>query len=109
MDNIIKDLYKVIEERKILADENSYTAYLLKKGNEKILKKVGEETTELVIATMKDDKEEQVLEMCDLIYHLLVLCNNNGIELLDIENELKRRTLKLNNFKGERKEVKELR
>lgn len=109
MEEVIKDLYKVIEERKISADENSYTAYLFKKGNEKILKKVGEEATELVIATMKDDKEEQVLEMCDLIYHLLVLCSNNEIKLSDIEEELKKRALKLNNFKGERKEIKELR
>lgn len=106
MENIINDLYEVIEKRKLENNEGSYTNYLFKKGKEKILKKVGEECTEVIIASMKNNnKEEQVNEMCDLTYHLLVLLNELNIPLEDLVTELKNRRNKINNFKGERKAI----
>lgn len=106
MENIIKDLYEVIEKRKLENNEGSYTNYLFKNGKEKILKKVGEECTEVIIASMKNNnKEEQVNEMCDLTYHLLVLLNELNIPLEDVAMELKNRRNKINNFKGERKPI----
>lgn len=106
MENIIKDIYEVIEKRKLENNEGSYTNYLFKSGKEKILKKVGEECTEVIIASMKNNnKEEQVNEMCDLTYHLLVLLNELNIPLEDVVMELKNRRNKINNFKGERKPI----
>lgn len=106
MENIIKDLYEIIEKRKSENNEGSYTNYLFKNGKEKILKKVGEECTEVIIASMKDNnKEEQVNEVCDLTYHLLVLLNELNIQLEDVCMELKNRRNKINNFKGERKAI----
>lgn len=106
MENIINDLYDVIEKRKLENNEGSYTNYLFKNGKEKILKKVGEECTEVIIASMKNNnKEEQVNEMCDLTYHLLVLLNELNIPLEDVCTELKNRRNKINNFKGERKAI----
>ncbi|AIY82704.1 MAG: phosphoribosyl-ATP diphosphatase [Clostridium baratii] len=106
MENIINDLYDVIEKRKLENNEGSYTNYLFKKGKEKILKKVGEECTEVIIASMKNNnKEEQVNEVCDLTYHLLVLLNELNIPLEDVCMELKNRRNKINNFKGERKAI----
>ena len=64
--------FNTILERKKSAEDGSYTAYLFNKGKEKILKKVGEEATEVVIASMADNKEELVGEICDLTYHVLV-------------------------------------
>lgn len=109
MEKVLEDLYDVIEKRKNSGDKKSYTNYLFKNGREKILKKVGEECSEVIIASMKEDnKEEQVNEMCDLIYHLLVLASEREIKLKDIEFELKRRRDKINNLKGERKPIEEL-
>lgn len=110
MERIINELYSTIENRKDkLSNEGSYTSYLFSKGREKILKKVGEECTELIISSMKEDnKEEQVNEMCDLLYHLLVLSSDIGISLEDITNELKERSKKINNFKGERKNIENI-
>ena len=106
MESIIKDLYEIIEKRKSENNEGSYTNYLFKNGKEKILKKVGEECTEVIIASMKDNnKEEQVNEVCDLTYHLLVLLNELNIPLEDVCMELKNRRNKINNFKGERKAI----
>ncbi len=77
-------------------------------GLEKILKKVGEESTEVVISSLGDNKDNQVNEMCDLIYHLLVLMAELGISLEDIKEELEKRSKKINNFKGERKEIENI-
>lgn len=109
MEKVLEDLYKVIDTRKNNGDEKSYTSYLFKKGKEKILKKVGEECSEVIIASMKDNnKEEQVNEICDLLYHLLVLSSESEIKLSDIEVELKKRRDKINNLKSERKPIEEL-
>lgn len=100
--------FNTILERKENAEDGSYTAYLFKKGKEKILKKVGEEATEVVIASMANNKEELVGEICDLTYHVLVLMADSGLTLEDIDAELKKRREKSNNFKGERKPIENL-
>lgn len=108
MNDVIKELYSTILDRKNGGDEGSYTVYLFNKGIEKILKKVGEESTEVVISAMKDDKNEQVNEICDLTYHLLVMMVELNISLEDVEAELRNRSKKINNFKGERKEIENI-
>jgi len=84
----LTDLYQLIEGRKSNPQEGSYTSYLFNKGAEKILKKVGEESTEVTIAAMKGNREETVFEIADLAYHLLVLMVEQGIKPADIEREL---------------------
>ncbi|NLK94971.1 MAG: phosphoribosyl-ATP diphosphatase [Clostridiales bacterium] len=101
----IKKEFQTILDRKENAEEGSYTGYLFNKGKEKILKKVGEECTEVVIASMANKKEELIGEICDLTFHMLVLMAEDNITLDDIENELKKRSEKSNNFKGERREI----
>ena len=105
---ILKELYEIINERKSRGEEGSYTKYLFKKGTDKILKKVGEECTEVVIAAKGDNKEELINEICDLSYHILVLMADKNIDIKEVENELITRRDKINNFKGERKEIKEI-
>ena len=101
----LEALYKVVLYRKNNGSEGSYTNYLFEKGLDKILKKVGEECTEVVIASKNDNKEEQICEICDLAYHLLVLMAELGISMDEIKVELGKRREKINNFKGERKEI----
>ena len=108
MEDILKELYKTILTRKDIREDGSYTAYLFDKGLEKILKKVGEESTEVVISSLGDNKDNQVNEMCDLVYHLLVLMVELDISLEDIKEELEKRSKKINNFKGERKEIENI-
>ena len=81
-------LMKLIEGRKTEKKEGSYTTYLFEKGIDKILKKVGEECTEVIIAGKADDKAETVYEISDLVYHVLVLMVEMGISIDDIKNEL---------------------
>ena len=81
-------LIKLIEGRKIEKTEGSYTTYLFEKGLDKILKKVGEECTEVIIAGKADDKKETIYEIADLTYHVLVLMIQMGISLEDIHKEL---------------------
>ena len=81
-------LYELLEGRKIEGKEGSYTTYLFSKGKEKILKKVGEECTEVVIGAMKDSREETIYEISDLAYHVMVLMVEMGISLNDIRTEL---------------------
>ena len=84
-------LYELIEGRKTDPKEGSYTTYLFDKGLEKILKKVGEESTEVIIAGSKRDKEETVYEISDLAYHVMVLMIELGISVEDITKELEKR------------------
>ena len=79
---------KLIEGRKTEQKEGSYTTYLFEKGIDKILKKVGEECTEVIIAGKADDKAETVYEIADLAYHVMVLMTQMGISLEDIHKEL---------------------
>lgn len=84
----LETLYKLLAERNELRPDGSYTTYLFNKGKEKILKKVGEECTEVVIAAMKDDKTETVFEISDLCYHVMVLMVAAGITTGDVLKEL---------------------
>ena len=81
-------LMKLIEGRKTEKKEGSYTTYLFEKGIDKILKKVGEECTEVIIAGKADDKAETIYEISDLTYHVLVLMVQMGISIDDIKREL---------------------
>lgn len=104
----IEKLYQMASERREHPEEGSYTTYLFEKGVEKILKKVGEESTEVVLAAMKQDSEELVNEIADLMYHLAVLMVEQGITPEDVDRELERRSRKTGNKKAERKEVTQL-
>ncbi|NLJ99079.1 MAG: phosphoribosyl-ATP diphosphatase [Tissierellia bacterium] len=88
---MIKELYSLLEDRKVNPKEGSYTNYLFKEGMDKILKKVGEETSEVIIGAKNKDKDELVYEISDLIYHLLVLMVNEGVSIDDIKEELRSR------------------
>ena len=84
----LQGLMKLIEGRKTEKKEGSYTTYLFEKGIDKILKKVGEETTEVIIAAKADDKKETIYEIADLAYHVMVMMVQMGISLEDIHDEL---------------------
>ena len=84
----LQNLMKLIEGRKLEKKEGSYTTYLFEKGIDKILKKVGEESTEVIIAGKAGDKRETVYEIADLAYHVMVLMIEMGISLEDIHHEL---------------------
>ena len=84
----LDSLMKLIEGRKTEKKEGSYTTYLFEKGIDKILKKVGEESTEVIIAGKADDKAEAIYEISDLTYHVLVLMVQMGISIDDIKREL---------------------
>ena len=81
-------LYRLLQERNAKRPEGSYTTYLFEKGLEKILKKCGEEATEVVIAAMKGSREETVYELADLCYHALVLMAHCGVTPDDVRREL---------------------
>ena len=83
-----EDLMKLIAGRKTEKKEGSYTTYLFEKGRDKILKKVGEESTEVIIAGKADDKKETIYEIADLAYHVMVLMIDMGISLEDVFREL---------------------
>jgi len=87
----IDNLYKMLVGRKTEMPAGSYTTYLFEKGLDKILKKVGEECTEVIIGAKGGDKAETVYEICDLVYHVMVLMVEYGITLNEIRDELARR------------------
>ncbi|MBQ8973143.1 MAG: bifunctional phosphoribosyl-AMP cyclohydrolase/phosphoribosyl-ATP diphosphatase HisIE [Clostridia bacterium] len=95
-------LYKLIAGRKTEPKEGSYTTYLFEKGIDKILKKVGEECTEVVIAGKGGDREETIYEIADLCYHVMVLMVQSGISLEDVTRELARRHVVDHKVKQER-------
>ena len=84
----LEGLYGLLLERKAKMPEGSYTTYLFEKGIDKILKKVGEECTEVIIAGKADDKKETVYEIADLAYHVMVLMTEMGITVEDVHREL---------------------
>ncbi|KAB3532716.1 bifunctional phosphoribosyl-AMP cyclohydrolase/phosphoribosyl-ATP diphosphatase HisIE [Alkaliphilus serpentinus] len=88
---ILDRLYEIITKRKENPREGSYTCYLFEMGIDKILKKLGEEATEVIIASKNPNKDELIYEGADLIYHLLVLLNQKEIGLEEIYNELEKR------------------
>ena len=81
-------LYDLLVGRKKDKPEGSYTTYLFEKGTDKILKKIGEECTEVIIAGKADDKKETIYEIADLAYHTMVLMVQMGISIEDIQREL---------------------
>ena len=88
---VFEDVYAVIQDRKVHPKEGSYTNYLFDKGIDKILKKVGEEATEIVIAAKNPDPEEIKYETSDFLYHVMVLMAERGVSWADITKELARR------------------
>ena len=84
----LKGLYELLQSRKQQLPEGSYTTYLFEKGLDKILKKVGEESTEVIIAGKAEDKKETVYEIADLAYHVMVLMVQMGITVEDVQKEL---------------------
>ena len=84
----LRGLYNLLEERNYQRPEGSYTTYLFEKGTDKILKKVGEECTEVIIAGKANDKKETVYEIADLAYHIMVLMVQMGITVDEIHREL---------------------
>lgn len=102
--NVYMEIFDVIKARKAAyeagqAQENSYTAYLFDKGVDKICKKVGEEATEAVIAAKNNDNDELKNEINDLLYHIMVLAANQGLEWSDVEQVLEERNEKIGNLK----------
>lgn len=95
-------LYQLIEGRKTTPQEGSYTTYLFEKGLDKILKKVGEECTEVIIGGSKSDREETIYEIADLTYHVMVLMVQMGITIEDITRELEKRHVIDHKVKQER-------
>ena len=87
-DFTLEGLYQLLEGRKRDMPEGSYTSYLFEKGLDKILKKVGEECTEVIIAGKAEDRRETVYEIADLAYHVLVLMVEAGIPLAEVQREL---------------------
>ena len=84
----LENLYSLLLQRKAELPEGSYTTYLFQKGLDKILKKVGEESTEVIIAGKAEDKAETIYEIADLAYHVMVLMVQMGISVEDIRKEL---------------------
>ncbi len=99
MNDAMQELYDTILGRKGTHTEGSYTCYLFEKGLDKILKKCGEECSEVIIAAKNGDNSETVLEISDLLYHLTVLMVNEGITLEEIKEELNKRSEKTGNLK----------
>lgn len=95
----LEALYEVILGRKEQKQEESYTCYLFEKGLDKILKKVGEESAETIIAAKNGDAQETVMEISDLLYHLMVMMAAQNIPLDDVMAELKKRSEKIGNLK----------
>ena len=96
---LLAALYATVENRRDNPKEGSYTCYLLDKGLDKILKKVGEECSETIIAAKNGDNSETVYEIADLIYHLTVMMVQQGIPLEDVLSELDKRSEKTGNLK----------
>lgn len=88
----LNKLYKIIENRKKKMPKNSYVASLFKEGQDKIIQKIGEEATEVVIAAKNESKERIISEVADLIFHLLVMLSSFNINPGDILKELSKRS-----------------
>ena len=99
MNDTLNRLYAVVLDRQSNPQEGSYTCYLFDKGLDKILKKVGEECAETIIAAKNGIKSDTVGEIADLIYHLTVMMAAQGIPMEDVMTELDRRSAKIGNLK----------
>lgn len=99
MNDVLDELYEVAIERRENPQEGSYTCYLFDKGLDKILKKIGEEAAETIIAAKNGIKDDTVGEISDLLYHLTVMMANEGIMPAEVKAELARRHQKEGNLK----------
>lgn len=106
--NELNVLYATVQDRKENPEQGSYTSYLFDRGIDKILKKLGEENTEVIIASLMQSKEDLVNEIGDLLYHLIVLMVEKDIALEEVEAELKKRSKKSHNLKPERRPIESL-
>lgn len=104
----LKNLYETVLDRKNNPEEGSYTSYLYEKGLNKILKKIGEETTEVVVAALSESKDDLINELNDLVYHLMVLMAEKDITPEEVEEVMRQRAEKQHNLKLERKPVENL-
>ena len=91
MEDIFEKLEKIIEMRQNERPENSYVAELWKKGDDFILKKIGEESAELIIASKNKNEDEILNELADVMFHAIVLLKYNGLSILDVAEVLKKR------------------
>ena len=96
----LQGLYETVLSRKGTQAEGSYTCYLFQQGLDKILKKCGEECSEVIIAAKNGENSDTVLEISDLLYHLTVLMVQQGITLAQVEAELQKRSEKQGNLKN---------
>ena len=99
MNETLKGLSEVVKQRKENFEEGSYTCYLFDKGLDKILKKCGEECSEMIIAAKNNDNEELANEISDLVYHVLVLMAQQNLAIEDVEEILEQRRQKIGNLK----------
>ena len=103
MSDILMDLYELVEQRKAEREEGSYTAYLFDEGLDKILKKLGEECSETIIAAKNlkagEDRDALLNETGDLLYHLTVMLNELGVRPEEVEDVLRERMKKTGNLK----------
>jgi phosphoribosyl-ATP pyrophosphohydrolase len=99
LSDMIRQLYDTVLERKENRQEGSYTCYLFDQGLDKILKKCGEECSEVIIAAKNGKNPDTVLEISDLLYHLTVLMAQRGITPEEVEAELEKRSQKTGNLK----------
>ena len=100
MKDALSELYEVVLERKSEKQEGSYTCYLFEKGLDKILKKCGEECSEVIIAAKNGVNSDTANEICDLLYHLTVLMAEQGIFVEDVNAILRERSKKTGNLKN---------
>lgn len=98
----VEGLYSLLRSRKENPEEGSYTSYLFEKGLDKILKKVGEESTEVILAAKAEDRAETVYELADLAYHILVLMVEAGIPVEEVKRELASRNIIKHKVKQEK-------
>ena len=103
--NEVLELYKIIEERKGNSIKEPCTSYLFEEGLDKILKKIGEESAEVIISSKNNDQKEIVSEISNLVYHTLVLMVLMGIKIEDIATELEKRRKKICNKKQKREDI----
>ena len=99
MNETLQGLYEVIKGRQENPQEGSYTCYLFEKGLDKILKKCGEECSEMIIAAKNMDNDELKHEISDLVYHVLVLMAQQNLSLEEVEEVLEQRRQKIGNLK----------
>ena len=98
-ENVLAELYQTVEQRKAEEQEGSYTCYLFEQGLDKILKKCGEECSEVIIAAKNGNNEDTANEICDLLYHLIVMMVQAGISVEEVEGILEERRQKIGNLK----------